>query len=166
MQLQRARDTGPELALRSRIHAEGLRYRVDRAPLPGLRRRADLVFGPARVAVFVDGCFWHRCPEHGTRPKSNVRWWADKLQRNQDRDADTDRQLAAASWLPVRVWEHEDPARAAARVAELVRSRRQHAGMPQGVDQDPAVTSPTAASTGRSQPTASPAESVEEAVRP
>ncbi|WP_346007511.1 hypothetical protein [Janibacter terrae] len=67
MQVQRTRDTAPEMALRSSLHSMGLRYRVDRAPLPGLRRRADIVFGPARVAVFVDGCFWHGCPEHGTK---------------------------------------------------------------------------------------------------
>lgn len=118
------RDTRPELALRRHLHVAGLRYRVDRAPLPDLRRRADLVFGPARVAVFVDGCFWHGCPEHGNQPKTNEAWWAAKLQRNRDRDADTDRRLLAAGWLPVRVWEHEDPAVAAADLSALVAARR------------------------------------------
>jgi len=124
MQQQRMRDTGPELALRSKLHGAGFRYRVDRAPLPGLRRRADLVFGPARVAVFVDGCFWHGCPEHGNQPRSNEAWWTAKLKRNRDRDADTDAQLVAAGWLPVRVWEHEDPAAAAAAIAAVVTARR------------------------------------------
>ena len=116
MQDQRARDTRPELALRRLLHSAGLRYRVDRAPLAGVRRRADLVFGPAKLAVFVDGCFWHGCPDHGTWPRSNPDWWRDKLERNQRRDADTDGRLAAAGWRVLRVWEHEDPAAAAARV--------------------------------------------------
>lgn len=116
MQDQSARDTKPELALRRLLHASGLRYRVDRAPLRGLRRRADLVFGPARVAVFVDGCFWHGCPQHGTRPRSNEQWWGDKLERNRLRDADTDTRLKAAGWRVLRIWEHEDPVAAASRV--------------------------------------------------
>jgi len=118
------RDTTPELALRSALHRRGLRFRVDRAPLPGLRSRADLVFGPARVAVYVDGCFWHSCPQHGTRPKANAEWWANKLTRNQERDAETDRFLRAHGWEVVRIWEHEDPVEAADRVARIVSSRR------------------------------------------
>lgn len=93
-------------------------------PLPELRRTADIVFAGARVAVFVDGCFWHSCPEHGTEPSSNKAWWAEKLAKNVKRDADTDSRLAAAGWLVVRVWEHEDPAEASARVADSIRSRR------------------------------------------
>lgn len=124
MQAQRTRDTAPELAVRRILHAHGLRYRVDRAPLPELRRRADLVFGPSRVAVYVDGCFWHGCPEHGTEPRANAEWWRDKLARNRARDADTDLRLAEAGWLVVRVWEHEDPQAVAGRVMDLVRSRR------------------------------------------
>ena len=86
--MQRTRDTAPELAVRRLLHAMGLRYRVDRQPLPGLRRRADLVFGPARVAVYIDGCFWHGCPEHGNpRPRANSGYWPAKIQRNQARDA-------------------------------------------------------------------------------
>ena len=123
MQDQRARDTTPELELRRRLHALGLRYRVDQAPLPGLRRRADLVFGPARVAVFVDGCFWHSCPQHGNQPRINSEYWAPKLQRNRERDADTDARLRAAGWEVVRAWEHERPGEAADRVAERVRIR-------------------------------------------
>lgn len=117
------RDTRPELALRSELHRRGLRYRVDRAPLPGLRSRADLVFGPARVAVYVDGCFWHSCPEHGTKPKSNREWWDQKLSRNRERDSETDRVLHEHGWKVVRVWEHEDPVEAADRVQAAVLGR-------------------------------------------
>ena len=124
MQAQRRRDTAPELALRRRVHKLGLRYRVDRAPLPGLRRRADLVFGPARTAVFVDGCFWHGCPEHGQLPAANGDWWRAKLAGNRARDRDTDRRLDEAGWLALRIWEHEDPEEAARRVVEVVRARR------------------------------------------
>ena len=125
MSAQRSKDTAPELALRSRLHRMGLRYRTHVAPLATLRRRADIVFGPARVAVFVDGCFWHGCPEHGRRRHAVNGWyWPEKIARNQRRDADTDRQLEAAGWLVVRVWEHEDHEQVAARVAELVRARR------------------------------------------
>ncbi|MBY6367691.1 very short patch repair endonuclease [Rhodococcoides corynebacterioides] len=121
---QRRRDTKPELALRRLLHAAGLRYRVDRAPLPGMRRRADLVFTRARVAVYVDGCFWHSCPVHATRPRNNAQWWADKLAANVARDRDTDRRLAEAGWTVVRIWEHEDPATAAAEVTAAVRGDR------------------------------------------
>lgn len=124
MQDQRARDTEPELALRRVLHAAGLRYRVDHAPLAGLRRRADLVFTRRRVAVFVDGCFWHSCPEHGNQPRTNEKWWAAKLARNRNRDADTDAQLRAAGWEVVRIWEHERPEFGAARVAAAVEQSR------------------------------------------
>ncbi|MEZ5257880.1 MAG: very short patch repair endonuclease [Ilumatobacteraceae bacterium] len=107
---QRQRDTEPELALRRELHRRGLRYRVDRRPIPGLRSRADLVFGPARVAVFVDGCFWHGCPEHATEPKHNASWWREKLATNVERDRRVDETLADAGWLSMRVWEHEDAA--------------------------------------------------------
>jgi DNA mismatch endonuclease (patch repair protein) len=122
MQRQRRRDTKPELAVRRAVHALGLRYRVDIAPIPG-RRRADMVFTKARVAVYIDGCFWHGCPDHATEPKANRDWWRQKLDRNRERDADTDRLLVAAGWLPVRIWEHEMPEAAARTIAEAVRSR-------------------------------------------
>ena len=125
MQRQQTRDTAPELQLRRALHAAGMRYRVDAAPLPGIRRRADILFRPSKVAVFVDGCFWHGCPEHGRRtPSTNAGYWADKLRRNQERDADTDRRLREAGWLPLRLWEHDDLVRAAKDVAEAVRGRR------------------------------------------
>jgi DNA mismatch endonuclease, patch repair protein len=120
MQRQRRRDTGPEMLLRRELHRLGLRYRVDRKVLPGVRRRADVVFGPGRVAVFVDGCFWHRCPEHGTAPCANAEWWMDKLAANVARDRDTDRRLVQAGWRPVRVWEHEDMAAAALNIRQAL----------------------------------------------
>lgn len=116
----RRRDTGPELALRALLHSRGLRYRVDFAPVSGVRRRADVVFSGARVAVFVDGCFWHGCPEHATWPKANADWWRGKILMNKQRDADTDRRFAAAGWKVVRVWEHEPPGKAADRVHATV----------------------------------------------
>ena len=123
MQNTPTRDTPAELALRSALHAAGLRYRVDTAPIVGVRRRADLVFRRARVAVFVDGCFWHACPEHGGVPKVNAAWWSAKLSRTRERDADTDRLLNEHGWLSVRVWEHEPVGAAAERVKATVRSR-------------------------------------------
>lgn len=116
MQLQRTRNTGPELAVRRLLHARGLRYRVDQTPLPGFRRRADIVFPRNRVAVYIDGCFWHGCREHGTRPSRNNAFWAAKLATNRSRDIDTDLRLNAAGWKVIRVWEHDDPAA----VADLV----------------------------------------------
>src|SRR4051812_39310510 len=103
------RDTKPEIALRSAAHAMKLRYFVDRAPLPELRRRADLVFPRAKVAVYVDGCFWHGCPLHATWPKANAEFWRQKIEANRSRDLDTNEHLAAAGWASFRVWEHEDP---------------------------------------------------------
>jgi DNA mismatch endonuclease (patch repair protein) len=120
MTSQRQRDTKGELELRSLLHRRGLRFRVH-ALLPGLRRRSDIVFTRARVAVFVDGCFWHGCPEHGSWPKQNANWWREKIEANQRRDRDTDARLKAAGWTVVRVWEHDDPTRAADRIAEIVR---------------------------------------------
>lgn len=121
MSRQGRRDTKPEMELRSELHRRGLRYRVDRAVLPDLRRRrADIVFGPARVAVFVDGCFWHSCPEHGNLPKANRDWWREKLRGNVERDRHTDQRLREAGWDPVRIWEHEDPIAAADLVEALI----------------------------------------------
>jgi DNA mismatch endonuclease, patch repair protein len=120
----RRRDTAPELALRRALHRLGLRYRVDVAPLPALRRRADVLFPGARVAVFIDGCFWHGCPEHGTSPRANAAFWHDKIAANQRRDADTDARLRTAGWEVVRVWEHQDPDTAARHVRQLVIARR------------------------------------------
>lgn len=123
MQSNKSRDTKPELALRSAVHRLGLRYRVDTRPLTTMRRRADLVFTRAKVAVFLDGCFWHGCPVHHTKAAANATFWADKVTTNRARDRDTDARLAEAGWVSVRVWEHEDPVEAAARVRDVVRGR-------------------------------------------
>lgn len=123
MKATRRRDTAAELAIRRALHSRGLRYRVDREVLPEVRRRADIVFVGAKVAVFVDGCFWHCCPIHQTYPKANASWWATKLQANRQRDIDTNGQLRKAGWLVARVWEHEAPAAAAARITRQVRAR-------------------------------------------
>jgi DNA mismatch endonuclease, patch repair protein len=119
----RRRDTRPELALRSAVHRLGLRYRVARRP-PGIRRSADLVFPKERVAVFMDGCYWHLCSQHFTYPTTNAAYWRRKIDGNAARDRDTDARLAAAGWSSLRVWEHEAPERAARRVAAAVRARR------------------------------------------
>lgn len=124
MQHQSRRDTKPELALRRAVWRRGLRYRVDIAPIPGLRRRADMVFTRAKVAVYVDGCFWHSCPQHATIPKANREWWIEKLAANVRRDRDTDERLEAAGWTPYRVWEHDDPEQAAREIVELVEQAR------------------------------------------
>lgn len=121
MSRQRRRDTAPELALRRALHALGLRYRVHLAGLPG---RPDVVLTRVRVAVFVDGCFWHRCPEHAVAPKANADWWREKLGRNVERDREVDRRLQQLGWEVVRVWEHEQPEQAAERVAAVWRERR------------------------------------------
>lgn len=120
MSRQRRAHTAPELALRRELHRRGLRYFVDRAPLRGQRRRADLVFPRRRIAVYVDGCFWHRCPDHATEPKNNAAWWAEKLAGNVARDRATDTALRAAGWRVIRIWEHEDPVLAADRVQSAV----------------------------------------------
>ena len=120
MQGNRRRDTAPEMAVRRLLHASGCRYRVDVQPLPGLRRRADIVFKRQMVAVFIDGCFWHGCPSHGTTPRTNSGYWSAKVAANRARDADTDERLTEAGWHPARYWEHEDAANVAADVLRLL----------------------------------------------
>ena len=120
MRANRGRDTRPERALRTAAHALGLRYRVSTRPLPQLRRTADLVFFRAKVAVFLDGCFWHGCPEHLRPAKINESFWITKITENQQRDQDTDHRLTEAGWTVIRVWEHEDPVDAAQRIASAV----------------------------------------------
>jgi DNA mismatch endonuclease (patch repair protein) len=122
MQGNRAEDTRPEVALRSAVHALGLRFRKHVAPVRGLRCRADLVFARQRVAVFVDGCFWHGCPEHGVSPRTNSSYWQAKLGGNVERDRRNDAALAEAGWTVVRVWEHEEPQAAALRIAFCLRA--------------------------------------------
>jgi DNA mismatch endonuclease, patch repair protein len=127
MQANRSRDTAPELALRRALHALGLRYRVCARPIPEVRRTADLVFRPARVAVEVRGCFWHGCPQHYRAPTSNASYWAEKISRNQRRDHENAQRLHDAGWLLITVWEHEDPTAASQRIATAIRQRRQPA---------------------------------------
>lgn len=121
MQITRRRDTAGEVELRSALHHAGLRFTVDASPLGGMRRRADIVFRRARVAVYVDGCFWHACPRHASWPKANSRWWRDKIEANVRRDRDTDRQLRRAGWRVVRVWAHVPVSSAVGRVVRLLR---------------------------------------------
>jgi len=123
MRSQRRSGTKPEIALRKALHAKGLRYRVA-YPVPGLPRRSiDVAFPGKRVAVFVDGCYWHRCPEHHIPAKNNSAWWQTKLQGNVKRDRSTDHQLASQDWLVLRFWEHEDMREVADSVAEAVAAR-------------------------------------------
>jgi DNA mismatch endonuclease, patch repair protein len=124
MQANRSRDTRPERVLRSQVHRLGLRYRVATRPLPKLRRTADLVFTRAQVAVFLDGCFWHGCPDHYRPSRRNEAFWQEKIAANRGRDAETDGLLREAGWTVVRVWEHENPKTAAGRIAEVVLAQR------------------------------------------
>lgn len=117
------RDTRPELAVRRAVHRLGLRYRVDARPIASLNRRADLVFPRAQIAVFVDGCYWHACPDHGTLPTANGAYWSAKIEGNVTRDRETDAILRDAGWTSIRFWEHTDPLLAAAEVASRYRAR-------------------------------------------
>lgn len=120
----RTRDTSAELELRRELHRRGLRYRVD-FRVPGLGGfKPDIVFTRRRIAVFVDGCFWHRCPDHVTFPKSNADWWFEKLQRTVERDRAANEALRRAGWTIIRVWEHEDPSLAANRVEHAFHQAR------------------------------------------
>ncbi|MCU1221950.1 MAG: mismatch endonuclease Vsr [Edaphobacter sp.] len=123
MQGNRSRDTGPEIAVRCAVHALGMRYRVAERPVTTLRRTADMVFSRVRVAIFVDGCFWHGCPAHHLPPKSNAEYWAVKIATNKARDAHTTASLEAAGWTVMRFWSHEEPDGVAARIAAEVRCR-------------------------------------------
>lgn len=123
MRSNKGRDTKPELRLRSLLHSRGLRFRVNHRPLPDSRRTADLLFTRPKVAVFVDGCFWHGCPTHHRSSTINATFWREKIEANRARDEDTNRMLGDAGWRVVRFWEHEDVEHAAEMVAELVRSR-------------------------------------------
>lgn len=117
------RDTAPEVALRSALHRRGRRFRKD-LPLrvPGRVVRPDITFPRARLAVFVDGCFWHSCPVHGSQPRANTDYWRPKLARNVARDRAVDAALTAAGWRVLRAWEHEPPAVIADRVEAALRA--------------------------------------------
>lgn len=124
MQANRGRDTKPEVRLRSALHRLGLRFRKGlRISTASVSVRPDIVFTKLRVAVFVDGCFWHSCPVHGTSPRSNSNYWIPKLQRNTERDAVVNEALSQAGWRVIRVWEHEDVEVAAERIAFALSTR-------------------------------------------
>lgn len=126
MRRQAQRDTSPELKLRRALRARGLvGYRLHRRPLPTLRRTADIVFAGKKLAVFVQGCWWHGCPQHWSPPRHNRAWWVTKIEGNRQRDRETDEALAAAGWTSVRVWEHESPPEAADRVATALAAARE-----------------------------------------
>lgn len=117
----RGRDTGPELDVRKLLHAAGARFRVDFPPLGG-RRRADIVFTKKHLAIFIDGCFWHSCPEHATVPTRHSEYWIPKLQRNVERDREMDELLQQHDWTVLRFWEHEDPGVVARVILDTTRS--------------------------------------------
>jgi DNA mismatch endonuclease (patch repair protein) len=122
MSRARRRDTLPEVLIRKEAHRRGLRYRVD-ATIPGMpRRRADMIFGRRKVAVFVDGCFWHSCPEHESIPRANREWWLGKLRRNTERDRETDAHLRSLGWTVLRFWEHEEPISVVDEIERVVRA--------------------------------------------
>jgi DNA mismatch endonuclease (patch repair protein) len=124
MELMRRGDTKPEMALRRELHRRGLRFRLHRRLDFDRRRSIDIAFPKEKVAVFVDGCFWHNCPEHAVMPKNNAEFWRAKLEANRARDLETTARLEAEGWVVVRVWEHEDPASSAERVASHIHAIR------------------------------------------
>ncbi|WP_406462615.1 very short patch repair endonuclease [Streptomyces sp. NBC_00111] len=127
MKRQPSRDTTPEVAIRKLLHAAGFRYRLNER-VPGMPRRTiDIAFTRAKVAVLIDGCFWHGCPLHATQPKANAQWWRDKLDRNMERDTETTQHLTAAGWTVLRFWEHESTEGVARQIAAAVTARSANA---------------------------------------
>jgi DNA mismatch endonuclease (patch repair protein) len=110
MQSNRGRDTAPEVAVRAALQRAGLRFRKHFRALPGKRGDVDIAFPRARIAIFIDGCFWHSCPQHATRPATNLEWWKAKLDATIDRDQRTNADLTDANWTVLRFWEHESVA--------------------------------------------------------
>ena len=121
MQANKSRGTGPEIALRRELYKRGLRYRVGLAPMKGVRRTVDIAFPRVKVAVLVDGCFWHGCPEHHRPPKAHSDYWETKVERNAARDRETTQMLQDAGWRVIRLWEHEAVQDMADAVQEAVR---------------------------------------------
>jgi DNA mismatch endonuclease (patch repair protein) len=110
MRANKKRDTGPELAVRRLLHARGYRYRVNfRIKTNAVTVRPDIVFPKRMLAVFIDGCFWHSCPEHGNRPNVNQDYWSAKLDRNRERDQLVTKALEESGWQVLRIWEHVAP---------------------------------------------------------
>ena len=155
MRANRRSDTKPELALRRALHRRGYRFRKDyRLDLEGARVRPDIAFTARRVAVFVDGCFWHACPDHGSKPAANVWYWEPKLRRNVERDRAADAALAAAGWDVVRIWEHA-PLEAAVMAVLAALASRPPAVPPRGV---PAASTEIVAQVARGNGAATEAE--------
>ena len=129
------RDTAPEVRLRKALHAAGLRFRVQYRIIGLPRRKVDIAFTRWKVAVQVDGCFWHGCPEHSRHPNRNREWWTWKIARNQARDADTDARLAHLGWSVIHVWEHEETDTACSRIVAMIDSLRK-VGKPESASTD------------------------------
>jgi len=127
MRANRGVDTGPEIRLRSLVHKAGLRYAIDVRPEADINRRADLVFRAAKVAVFVNGCFWHGCPKHYSSPKSNKRYWSEKVRRNRARDVETRFLLKRRGWRVLVFWEHQPAQSCSERVVSVVSERKRRA---------------------------------------
>jgi DNA mismatch endonuclease (patch repair protein) len=123
MKAAKRRDTTPELRVRRALHRLGFRFYVDRRPLTSSPKRADILFSRQRVAIFIDGCYWHGCPEHGTLPKANADWWAEKITGNARRDRATETELRIQGWRVIRIWEHEETNAAVARILLDLRPR-------------------------------------------
>lgn len=124
----RQKGTSAEIGLRKALHAKGMRYRLQVPLLTRPRRVADIVFSSTRVAIFVDGCFWHGCPEHASWPKSNANFWREKIETNRARDADTDQRLRSLGWTVIRIWAHENADDAADSIAQIVEARKHGGG--------------------------------------
>ena len=121
MRGNRSSDTKPEVILRSILHRRGARFRKGfRIVTPSLTVRPDIVFPRRHLVVFVDGCFWHGCPEHGSQPASNAEYWRQKFERNRNRDARVSEALISSGWEVMRIWEHVPPEEAAAQILQTL----------------------------------------------
>lgn len=125
MRRQRSKDTAPETQVRRALHSRGVRFRTDVKVEPDLRTRADIAWRGLKLAIFIDGCFWHGCPEHATRPAANAAWWAQKLEMNKARDRRTNGILTERGWTVRRYWEHEPPEAVAEDIVRLLDSLRE-----------------------------------------
>jgi DNA mismatch endonuclease (patch repair protein) len=130
MKAAKPRDTAPEIALRTILQEMGLTFCVDVSPIEDLRRRVDILFVEERVAVMIDGCYWHGCPQHGTWPKQNAEFWKAKIEANKRRDSDTNQRLEKAGWHVVRVWEHEAQKDAARRILDILNPIIRNSNLP------------------------------------
>lgn len=119
----KSKDTKPELIVRRRLHAAGLRYRVHARPIKNWNRNADIVFSRAKTAIFINGCFWHGCPAHYKNPKANFSYWSQKIERNVERDTETFKRLKVEGWFVIILWEHEDLEKKAGQVAIRIKRR-------------------------------------------